>query len=77
MLMCRIVPAGVDGRRNSDAADSKDFQKYCIEGAVAVLGSMLLGMVCCCAICLWRKRKRCVLGRAFCQTSVLDGCSWP
>ncbi|KAM6232294.1 uncharacterized protein M6G45_014932 [Spheniscus humboldti] len=49
---------GVDGKRNTNATDPKDFQKYCIEGAVAVLGSMLLGMALCCVICLWRKRKQ-------------------
>ena len=57
-LTCRIVPPGVDGKRKSNAEDPKDFQKYCIEGAVAVLGSVLLGMVFCCAICVWRKRRR-------------------
>lgn len=49
---------GVGGKRNSNAADANDFQKYCIEGVVAVLGSMLFGMAACGAICLWRKRKR-------------------
>ncbi|KAM9265253.1 uncharacterized protein RDI95_012805 isoform 1-T2 [Morus bassanus] len=49
---------GMDGRRNANATDPKDFQKYCVEGAVAILGSVLLGMVWWCAICLWRKRKR-------------------
>ncbi|KAM6232276.1 uncharacterized protein M6G45_014916 [Spheniscus humboldti] len=57
-LTYRIVPPGVDGKRNTNATDPKDFQKYCIEGAVAVLGSMLLGMALCCVICLWRKRKQ-------------------
>lgn len=57
-LTCRIVPPGVDGKRNSNDVAPEDFQKHCIEGAVAVLGSMLLGMVLCCMISLWRKRKR-------------------
>ena len=57
-LTCRIVPPGVDGRRNSNAVDANDFQKYCIEGAVAVLGSVLFGMALCGAICVWRKRKQ-------------------
>ncbi|XP_074419703.1 uncharacterized protein LOC141733351 [Larus michahellis] len=50
--------AGVDGKRNTNVADPKDFQKYCIEGAMAILGSMLFGMGLCCAICLWRVRKK-------------------
>ncbi|KAM6063304.1 uncharacterized protein VSU04_008162 isoform 1-T1 [Chlamydotis macqueenii] len=49
---------GADGERNSNAADSEDFWKYCIEGVAAVLGSMLLGVVLSCIICLWWKRKR-------------------
>ena len=57
-LTCRIVPPGVDGKRNSNARDPMDFQKYCIEGAVVVLASMLLGLIVGCVICLWRKRKR-------------------
>ena len=57
-LRCRIVPPGVDGKRSPNAADPKDFQNNCIEGAVAVLGSVLLGMVLCCVIRLWRKRRR-------------------
>ena len=57
-LTCRIVPPGVDGKRSSNAADPKDFQNNCIEGAVAVLGSVLLGLVLCCVISLWRKRRR-------------------
>ena len=58
ILTCRIVPPGADGKRNSNAADPEDSQKYCIEGAVAILGSVLLGMVFCCVIRLWRKRKQ-------------------
>ncbi|XP_075622181.1 uncharacterized protein LOC142603772 isoform X2 [Balearica regulorum gibbericeps] len=49
---------GVDGKRNANAMDPDDFQKYCIEGAVAFLGSMLLGMVLCCGIYVWSKRRR-------------------
>ncbi|XP_064330179.1 uncharacterized protein LOC135317684 [Phalacrocorax carbo] len=49
---------GVDGTRNRNAMDPKAFQKYCIEGSVAVVGSILLGMVFCCVIRLWRKRRR-------------------
>ncbi|KAM6331290.1 uncharacterized protein FN964_014849 [Alca torda] len=50
--------AGADGRGNTNAADPKDFQKYCTEGAMAILGSMLFGMGLCFAICLWRERKK-------------------
>ncbi|XP_049653241.1 uncharacterized protein LOC126037056 isoform X1 [Accipiter gentilis] len=57
-LTCRIVPPGVDGKRNANAADAKDFQKYCTEGAMVVLGSVLLGMVLCCVVRLWRKGRR-------------------
>ncbi|XP_074419702.1 uncharacterized protein LOC141733350 isoform X2 [Larus michahellis] len=48
---------GVDGKRNTNAIDPQDFQKYWIEGAVAILGSVLFGMGLCCAIYLWRERK--------------------
>ena len=48
----------MDGKRNANAADAKDFQKYCTEGAVVVLGSVLLGMVLCCVVHLWRKGRR-------------------
>ena len=57
-LTHRILPPGVDGTRNRNAMDPKAFQKYCIEGSVAVVGSILLGMVFCCVIRLWRKRRR-------------------
>ncbi|XP_029862100.1 uncharacterized protein LOC115337827 isoform X2 [Aquila chrysaetos chrysaetos] len=50
--------AGVDDKRNTNAMDPQDFRYYCIEGAVAVLGSVLFGMILCCVICLWRKRQR-------------------
>ncbi|XP_074878150.1 uncharacterized protein LOC142027848 [Buteo buteo] len=50
--------AGVDDKRNTNAVDPQDFRYYCIEGAVAVLGSVLFGMILCCVICLWRKRRR-------------------
>ncbi|KAM9603760.1 uncharacterized protein ACIBXB_002903 [Morphnus guianensis] len=50
--------AGVDGKRNTNAMDPQDFRYYCIEGAVAVLGSVLFGMILCCVIRLWRKRQR-------------------
>ncbi|KAM6033096.1 uncharacterized protein LJ206_001838 isoform 1-T1 [Theristicus caerulescens] len=49
---------GVDGKRNTNATDPKDFRNSCIEGVVAILGSVLFGMVLCCAICLWRRQKR-------------------
>ncbi|XP_054698237.1 uncharacterized protein LOC129212992 isoform X3 [Grus americana] len=49
---------GVDGKRNANAMDPDDFQKYCIEGAAAILGSMLLGMLLCCGIYVWRKRRQ-------------------
>ncbi|XP_074709439.1 uncharacterized protein LOC141936417 [Strix uralensis] len=49
---------GTDGKGRANAADPMNFRKYCVEGALAVLGSMLLGMVFCCVICVWRKRKR-------------------
>ncbi|XP_054667252.1 uncharacterized protein LOC129200020 [Grus americana] len=49
---------GVDGQKNANAMDPDDFQRYCIEGAMAILGSMLLGMVFFCAICMWRRRRR-------------------
>ncbi|XP_029862108.1 uncharacterized protein LOC115337830 isoform X2 [Aquila chrysaetos chrysaetos] len=50
--------AGVDGKRNTNAMAPQDFRYYCIEGAVAVLGSVLFGMILCCVIRLWRKRQR-------------------
>ncbi|KAM6331306.1 uncharacterized protein FN964_014870 [Alca torda] len=50
--------AGADGKRNTNAADPKDFQKYWIEGTVVILGSVLFGMGLCCAIYLWRERKK-------------------
>ena len=57
-LTYTIVPSGVDGKRNANAMDPKDFRKYCIEGAVAILGSVLFGMILCGVICLWRKRRQ-------------------
>ncbi|CAM9304938.1 unnamed protein product [Bubo scandiacus] len=58
-LKYRIVPPGVDGKRSANAADPKDDQKYCIEGVLAALSFVLLGMVLCAVVtCLWRKRKR-------------------
>ncbi|XP_052635783.1 uncharacterized protein LOC128138637 isoform X2 [Harpia harpyja] len=50
--------AGVDGKRNTNGMDPQDFRYYCIEGAVAVLGSVLFGMILCCVIRVWRKRQR-------------------
>lgn len=44
------------GRADTDAVDTNSFQTYCIEGIVAILGSILLGMVLCCVIHVWRKR---------------------
>ncbi|XP_069630069.1 uncharacterized protein [Haliaeetus albicilla] len=49
---------GADGKRNTNAMDPQDFRYYCIEGAVAVLGSVLFGMILCCVIRLWWKRRR-------------------
>ncbi|KAM9584749.1 uncharacterized protein ACIBXB_008198 [Morphnus guianensis] len=49
---------GVDGKRNTNAMAPQDFRYYCIEGVVAVLGSVLFGMILCCVIRLWRKRQR-------------------
>ena len=57
-LTHRVIPPGVGGKRNTNAMDPEDFWKYYTEGGMAVLGSMLLGMVSCCAIRLWRKRRR-------------------
>ena len=56
-LTYRIVPPGMDGKRRANAADPTDFRKYCMEGAAAILGSMLLGMVFFCVIHVWRKIK--------------------
>ncbi|KAM6140415.1 LOW QUALITY PROTEIN: inositol 1,4,5-trisphosphate receptor-interacting protein-like 1 [Pterocles gutturalis] len=61
---------GVDGKTNSNAVESRHFQRYCIEGAAAVLGSMLLGMAFCCAIHVWRKRRQTPLYRGKCQLEV-------
>ena len=47
----------MDGKRRANAADPTDFRKYCMEGAAAILGSMLLGMVFFCVIHVWRKIK--------------------
>ncbi|KAM9266887.1 uncharacterized protein FYN16_006096 [Cariama cristata] len=49
---------GVDGRRSANAVGPQDFRKYCTEGVMAILGSMLLGMVFCFAIYQWRKRQK-------------------
>lgn len=54
----RADPNAVLGRADTDAVDANSFQKYCIEGIVAVLGSMLLGMVLCCVFHVWRKRRK-------------------
>ncbi|XP_056364740.1 uncharacterized protein LOC130262015 isoform X1 [Oenanthe melanoleuca] len=51
-------PDTVLGRVDTNAVDANSFQKYCIEGIVAVLGSMLLGMVLCCVLHVWRKRRK-------------------
>ncbi|XP_074669063.1 uncharacterized protein LOC141918445 [Strix aluco] len=51
---------GMDGKRRANAADPTDFRKYCMEGAAAILGSMLLGMVFFCVIHVWRKIKWCL-----------------
>lgn len=51
-------PNVVVGRADTSAVDANSFQKYCIEGIVAVLGSMLLGMVLCCVLHVWRKRRK-------------------
>ncbi|XP_064027077.1 uncharacterized protein LOC135190089 isoform X2 [Pogoniulus pusillus] len=49
--------AGEAGRRSTNPGDAQDFQKYCIEGVVAVLGSVLFGMLLCCALCVWKRRR--------------------
>ncbi|XP_017594292.1 PREDICTED: uncharacterized protein LOC108447782 [Corvus brachyrhynchos] len=51
-------PYLVVGRADPNAVDADNFQKYCVEGIVAVLGSMLLGMVLCCVLHVWRKRRK-------------------
>ncbi|KAM4756466.1 uncharacterized protein ACIQIH_019232 [Cyanocitta cristata] len=51
-------PNIVVGRADPNAVDADNFQKYCIEGIVAVLGSMLLGMVLCCVLHVWKKRRK-------------------
>lgn len=51
-------PGAVLGRADSNAVNANSFQKYCVEGIVAVLGSMLLGMVLCCVLHVWRKRRK-------------------
>ncbi|XP_032937217.1 uncharacterized protein LOC117007884 isoform X1 [Catharus ustulatus] len=54
----RANPDAVVGKADTGAVDANSFQKYCIEGIVAVLGSMLLGMVLCCVLHVWRKRRK-------------------
>ncbi|KAL2296198.1 hypothetical protein Nmel_018492 [Mimus melanotis] len=51
-------PDAVLSRADTNAVDANSFQKYCIEGIVAVLGSVLLGMVLCCVLHVWRKRRK-------------------
>ena len=50
MLRRRNVPPGVGGKRNSNAGEPDDLQKNYLENTVAVLGSVLFGMLLCCAI---------------------------
>lgn len=47
----------MDDKKNSDAADYNNFWNHYIEGAMAIVGSVLFGMLLYCVICLWRKRK--------------------
>ncbi|XP_064256626.1 uncharacterized protein LOC135287195 [Passer domesticus] len=51
-------PGAVLGRADTNAAEGSSFKTYCIEGILAILGSILLGMVLCCAFHFWRKRKK-------------------
>jgi len=58
MLTRRIVPPAVGGKTNSNAEDPDELETYYLEGAVAVLGFVLFGILLCCVIYLYRKRKR-------------------
>ncbi|KAM9009087.1 uncharacterized protein PRD47_011330 [Ara ararauna] len=71
----RILPAGVDEKKNPNAADQNEFWKPCTEGITAVLGSMLLGMVFCCVIHLWRKRRRRIAEASASQANI-DRRTW-
>ncbi|CAN8205740.1 unnamed protein product [Coccothraustes coccothraustes] len=51
-------PNTVLGRADTNAVDANSFQTYCIEGIMAILGSIVLGMVLCCVIHVWRKRRK-------------------
>ncbi|XP_069629928.1 uncharacterized protein [Haliaeetus albicilla] len=66
---------GADGKRNTNAMDPQDFRYYCIEGAVAVLGSVLFGMILCCVIRLWWKRRRLCCGLSRVQIQDPAGCA--
>ncbi|XP_039242321.1 uncharacterized protein LOC113995197 [Pipra filicauda] len=54
----RTDPNAVVGRADPNSVGADTFQTYCIEGIVAVLGSILLGMALYCVFHLWRKRRR-------------------
>ncbi|XP_064493867.1 uncharacterized protein LOC135403612 isoform X2 [Pseudopipra pipra] len=54
----RTDPNAVVGRADPNSVGADTFQTYCIEGIVAVLGSILLGMALYCIFHLWRKRRR-------------------
>ncbi|XP_071435067.1 uncharacterized protein [Pithys albifrons albifrons] len=53
----KTAPNAVEGRADTNTVSAEAFQTYCTEGIVAVLGSMLLGMVLCCVFHVWRKRR--------------------
>ena len=57
MLTRRIVPPGVSGKRNSNAVNADGYWSYCIEGIAAVLGSVVFGMILCCGVCVWWRRR--------------------
>ncbi|XP_030350688.1 uncharacterized protein LOC115611613 isoform X2 [Strigops habroptila] len=61
---------GVDDKKNPNAADQNEFRKLCTEGIMVVLGSMLLGMVFCCVIHLWRKRRRRIAAASASQADI-------
>ncbi|XP_027525243.1 uncharacterized protein LOC113960084 isoform X1 [Corapipo altera] len=54
----RTDPNAVVGRADPNSVGADTFQTYCIEGIVAVLGSILLGMALYCVFHLWRKRRK-------------------
>ncbi|XP_014816629.1 PREDICTED: proline-rich receptor-like protein kinase PERK1 [Calidris pugnax] len=48
---------GLEDTRNLFSVDPKDFRRLCTEGAMAILGSVLFGMILCCGFCVWKQRK--------------------